>query len=192
MKRLGDWNTVATVTEGHYEFVGQWLTRFGPVAGTDYYNVLVMRVDDTAAFPEALRAALAAEPTVAPGIGRIVPLTETFGFQNVEAFERQACHGVRRWFDALRGKRFHVRMHRRGFRGRLLSQHEELFLDHFVMDALAGADRLRRARRHHRAGNRGSARRSLLLGSRPAGALRVSQARLSRRRDTLRDRGGGT
>jgi len=139
MKRLGDWNTVGTVTEGHYEFVGQWLTRFGPVAGTDYYNVLVMRVDDTAAFPEALRAALAAEPTVAPGIGRIVPLTETFGFQNVEAFERQACHGVRRWFDALRGKRFHVRMHRRGFRGRLLSQHEELFLDHFVMDALAGS-----------------------------------------------------
>jgi len=36
----------------------------------------------------------------------------------------------------LRGKRFHVRMHRRGFKGRLSSQHEEQFLDHHLLERL--------------------------------------------------------
>ncbi|HLF13048.1 MAG TPA: hypothetical protein VJA26_17745, partial [Gammaproteobacteria bacterium] len=35
----------------------------------------------------------------------------------------------------------HVRMHRRGFKGKLSSQHEEQFLDHFLLERLnvAGA-----------------------------------------------------
>jgi tRNA(Ser,Leu) C12 N-acetylase TAN1 len=36
----------------------------------------------------------------------------------------------------LKGKRFHVRMHRRGFKGRLSSQHEEQFLDHHLLERL--------------------------------------------------------
>jgi tRNA(Ser,Leu) C12 N-acetylase TAN1 len=36
----------------------------------------------------------------------------------------------------LRGKSFHVRLHRRGFKGRLSSQNEEGFLDGVLLEAL--------------------------------------------------------
>ena len=36
----------------------------------------------------------------------------------------------------LRGSSFHVRMHRRGFKGRLSSQREEQFLDHYILTRL--------------------------------------------------------
>lgn len=127
-----DWNVVVSVVEDGYSAGKQWLQRYGAIAGTDYYNVLVMKVEDVQAFPEVLRQALAAEPASTAWLGRIMPLSRTFQFQNAEEFERQARVAVQPWVEAVRGKRFHVRMHRRGFKGRLSSQHEELFLDHYL------------------------------------------------------------
>ena len=138
MSRLTDWNVVVTTAELRYPDAKAWLTKFGTVGDTDYYNVLVMRVEDVQAFLETIREELATPP--APHwLGRILPLTITFRFQNPEQFEREACEAVQPWADRLRGKRFHVRMHRRGFRGRLLSQHEELFLDRFLLEQAADA-----------------------------------------------------
>jgi tRNA(Ser,Leu) C12 N-acetylase TAN1 len=43
---------------------------------------------------------------------------------------------VTHWLDKLAGKHFYVRMHRRGFKGRLSSIEEERFLDDFILDSL--------------------------------------------------------
>ena len=43
------------------------------------------------------------------------------------------------WLPELGGRKFHVRMHRRGFKGKLSSQHEEQFLDHFALEKLQEA-----------------------------------------------------
>ncbi|HKK14358.1 MAG TPA: hypothetical protein VKA14_06815 [Gammaproteobacteria bacterium] len=138
MERVADWNVVVTAEARGYRSARRWLARFGAVGATDYYNVLVMRVADVQGFCEALRRELVADPDKVQGLGRVMPLSVTFRFQRVEEFEREACRSIQPWVDRLRARRFHVRIHRRGFRGRLSSQHEELFLDHFLMAALAG------------------------------------------------------
>ena len=135
MAALGEWNVVITVSEHAFAAAREWLARFGKVRRTDYYNVLVLQVEDTAHFPDALKAGLEREPAAAQWLSRIVPLSVTFGFQDAGQFEHQARRAVEPWARALRGKRFHVRMHRRGFKGRLSSQHEETFLDHFLIEA---------------------------------------------------------
>jgi tRNA(Ser,Leu) C12 N-acetylase TAN1 len=91
---MEDWNVVVTLREGDFANTCEILKELGKVARTDYYNVLAMRVEDVAAFPDE------------------------------------------QWLPELAGKSFHVRMHRRGFKGRISSQHEERFLDEILLTSL--------------------------------------------------------
>lgn len=137
MSWVKDWNVVITVPDEGYSLARQRLARFGAVGRTDFYNVLVMRVEDVPTFLEALGEYLAAEMEGVHWLGRVVPLTTLFEFHGAEEFEQQAREAVRPWAEALRGKGFHVRMHRRGLRDVLSSQHEEQFLDHFLLEQTA-------------------------------------------------------
>ncbi|HLF12495.1 MAG TPA: THUMP domain-containing protein [Gammaproteobacteria bacterium] len=110
------------------------LSRFGDVRGSTYRNVLVMKVDDVVAFLEALQSTLEKDASLANAVSRIVPITHGFTFSSAEEFESKSRGIVSEWVPELRGKRFHVRMHRRGFKGKLSSQHEEQFLDVFLLE----------------------------------------------------------
>ena len=50
------WNVVVTLREGGFVDALETLAELGVVARTDYYNVLAMKVEDVAAFPDALQA----------------------------------------------------------------------------------------------------------------------------------------
>jgi tRNA(Ser,Leu) C12 N-acetylase TAN1 len=133
---MRDWNVVATVKEHSYEQACALLRDFGTVAETDFFNVLVMRVEDTVQFVDDLHGCLEALPAVRASLARVMPVSEKFSYQSVEEFEALAKQKVEPWVARLAGTNFHVRMHRRGFKGRLSSQHEELFVDHHIMDRL--------------------------------------------------------
>ncbi len=128
------WNVVVTVNAGRYRQAQALLRAFGQVHKTEYYNVLALSVDDVTAFLDDLARELAADPAAAQSIARVVPVTATFVFQTPEEFEQRATAAVEPWLAQLAGHGFHVRMHRRGFKGRLSSQHEERFLDHFIVE----------------------------------------------------------
>lgn len=131
------WNVVVSVHEKHYQEALALLRTLGRVHRTDFYNVLVVRVDDVDRALDTLSQRLQQEPQVKAWLSRIVPVTTTFVFQSPPEFERQASQAVRQWAPLLAGKSFHIRMHRRGFKGRLSSQDEERFLDRVIIDALA-------------------------------------------------------
>ncbi len=133
---MEDWNVVVTVREGGFAHALQTLAELGTVAPTDYYNVLAMRVEDVAAFPGALQAVAKKHPLLEHWVARAVPITHGFVFQSREELETKAKEVVAKWLSDLAGKCFHVRMHRRGFKGRVSSQHEEQFLDEFLLTAL--------------------------------------------------------
>lgn len=135
---MRDWNVVITVMEHEYRAARASLEAFGPVSRTEFYNVLVMNVGDTTRFTEELAQAAAADPGIFKAIHRVVPATVVFNFQSAEEFEQQASEAVAPWVPLLAGRRFHVRMHRRGFKGRISSEYEEKFLDHHVHERLAG------------------------------------------------------
>ena len=132
-----DWNVVVTVYDGEFKEAFRLLRSYGEVAGTDYWNVLAMRVEDVAEFVRALESATRADATIPNAVARIVPVTAKFRFQSPAEFEEKARSLVERWLSDLKGKSFHVRMHRRGFKGKLSSQHEEQFLDHHLLERMA-------------------------------------------------------
>lgn len=130
------WNVVVTVYDGEYRRALQLLSPFGEVSRTDFRNVLVMTVDDIDSFMQSLQQNIEDDASIPNSISRIVPVTDGFQFQTPEEFEEKARDMVLKWVPALTGKRFHVRMYRRGFKGRLSSQHEEQSLDGYLLEAL--------------------------------------------------------
>ena len=136
---MEDWNVVATVREHGYRQALEFLQVFGAVAGTDYYNVLTLRVADPGSLPALLQDALIHQPALADVLARVVPVEHTFVFQSPAEFERKACEALGGWIGRLGGHSFHVRMHRRGFKDRLGSQPEEQFLDHWLMEQVQTA-----------------------------------------------------
>ena len=135
---MRDWNVVATVRDEAYAAARRVLGELGPVARTDYFNVLVMRVPEVREFAERLTAFWEADPDLDAILGRVTPLERLFEFQTAAEFEARAREAATPWVEGLAGARFHVRMHRRGFRGRLSSQQEERFLDRWIQQRLAG------------------------------------------------------
>jgi len=99
-------------------------------------NVLVMEVSNIPRFLETLNAWVSDDPSLLQLIARVVPVTCTFSFQSPEEFETKAKEAVLYWLPSLAGKRFHVRMHRRGFKGRISSLEEEHFLDKILLEEL--------------------------------------------------------
>jgi tRNA(Ser,Leu) C12 N-acetylase TAN1 len=131
-----EWNVVVTAHEHRYRHARRLLMPLGEVGDTDYFNVLVMRVDAPHTFLDLLMRELTADPNAASCLVRVLPVTVTFPFQSPREFERKAAEAALGWLDALGDSRFHVRMHRRGFKRRLSSLQEEHFLDHLLLDAL--------------------------------------------------------
>jgi tRNA(Ser,Leu) C12 N-acetylase TAN1 len=138
---MRDWNTVATLREEGFEQAVKTLAEIGPVARTQYFNVLIMRIEAINAALEELREWISADRNRFSFLGRLVPLTYVFNFSSPHEFEEQARQAVLTWRPDLADRSFHVRMHRRGFKGQLSSMQEEQFLDEAVVKALQEAGR---------------------------------------------------
>lgn len=135
---LSDWNVVVTVREDGFRRSLALLRQLGKVQPTEYHNVLVMKVDDVGIFLEALDRRVREDPTILEsGISHAVPGGPCFVFQSADEFEAKAKALALDLVPALAGKSFHVRLHRRGFKGRISSPEEERFLDHVLLEALA-------------------------------------------------------
>ncbi|MEW6218402.1 MAG: hypothetical protein AB1634_02585 [Thermodesulfobacteriota bacterium] len=137
---MRDWNVVITVREGGFARARRLLESLGEVGRTDFYNVLVMKAGDRPQYMETLREQVTAEPDLLSQVlARVLPASAVFNFQTPAQFESQAQEIVAALVPALANKAFHVRMTRRGFKGRLSSMDEERFLDHFLLAALEEA-----------------------------------------------------
>jgi tRNA(Ser,Leu) C12 N-acetylase TAN1 len=134
-----DWNVVVTIPEATLREARKFLRQWGDVRRTGYFHVLTMHVDD----PDGFLAAIGKAATETPGIfnilSHVVPAQRTFDFASVEEFEAKARDIAILWAPMLAGKSFHVRLHRRGFKGRLSTPKEERFLDEALLDALEAA-----------------------------------------------------
>jgi tRNA(Ser,Leu) C12 N-acetylase TAN1 len=136
---MSDWNVVVSLRGDCYKRARRLLEQFGTVNRTDYYNVLALKVGDVRGFLNALRQALEPDPALRTCLTRVIPATHVFTFQSVEEFEARAREAAARFAPELAGKSFYVRLHRRGFRGRLGSQREERQLADFLLAALTRA-----------------------------------------------------
>lgn len=135
-----DWNVVVSVRgSGSFKAVRRYLKTVARVDATDYYNVLALTVDDVALFLEAVKRDIGLNPGLGPALARVVPVSRSFVFQDPAEFETSARQTAAAFAPPLAGKAFHVRMHRRGFRGTLVSPEQERSLDRLLLELLAAA-----------------------------------------------------
>ena len=134
-----EWNVVITLPEATFREARKFLRRWGQVHRTGFFHVLAMTVEDVDSF----LAEFGEEVKKAPGIfnilSHVAPAQRTFNFSSAGEFEAKARDIAILWAPMLAGKSFHVRLHRRGFKGTLSTPKEERFLDEALLDALAAA-----------------------------------------------------
>ena len=131
-----DWNVVITASERGFGRARKFFVQFGSVSRTEFFNVLVLRTDDPHLVMEAIVERKLENSDSLAFLSRIVPVSHTFSFQSEEEFKEKAKEISLTWVPELAGKSFHVRMHRRGFKGRLSSPEVERFLDEVLLQAL--------------------------------------------------------
>ncbi len=136
---MQEWNAVISVHERGYRKALDVFGDFGEVRRTEFFNILLLRAEDSSAMLETLRVRALERPDSLAFLARLIPVTRTFTFQNVEEFESRAKEAVLQWVPELSGKSFHVRIRRRGFKGRITSPGEEQLLDTVLLEALAAA-----------------------------------------------------
>ncbi|MBE0427961.1 MAG: hypothetical protein IBX72_16585 [Nitrospirae bacterium] len=131
---MKDWNVVVSVNEKRFSQAVNILREFGQISKTEFYNVLVMKVGDIAGMCDALKKRLEGDPAFLSFLSRLIPVTKSFTFQSPDEFEQKVKETISEWAHQLEGKGFHVRMHRRGFKGRLSSLEEEKMLDELLLE----------------------------------------------------------
>lgn len=134
-----DWNVVVSVNEHGFRKACDILGEVGGIKRSEFLNVLVMQTDDIHNLLEILRDKSMEDIDSLSFLSRLIPVTGTFTFQTPVEFEEKSGTAVLTWVPELAGKAFHVRMHRRGFRGKLSSLKEEQRLDHILLEALNAA-----------------------------------------------------
>lgn len=127
---------VATTRPGEYTRARQLLERFGTVERTEFYNVLLVTVDDIDRFIAAYVERLAEDPRLEDCIASLLPMRNSFTFGNLTEFEEKAKAAALGFSDQLEGLAFHVRIHRRGHRDEISSMVEEKFLDGHLLAEL--------------------------------------------------------
>jgi len=127
------WNVVVTVRERCYPQAKELLRDFGRTLHTDFHNVILLAVDEPLHLLERIEEYLRDKPQERNWLYRVQPVTSSFHFQNPVEFEHKLEEALQPWLPALAGHSFHVRMHRRGFKGRMSSQQEERALGEFIV-----------------------------------------------------------
>jgi hypothetical protein len=134
------WNVIVTLPDATAGQARRVLRRWGTLDRTNHFHVLVMTVDDPNGFLREFGEAVAATPGILNFIAHVFPAQRAFDFATVAEFEEKARDTTIAWAPMLAGKRFHVRLHRRGLKGVLSTPKEERFLDDALLQALGTAE----------------------------------------------------
>ncbi|MEM7595422.1 MAG: hypothetical protein AAF383_28650 [Cyanobacteria bacterium P01_A01_bin.83] len=131
-----DSNVIIHVHEHSFSRAYLLFEKFGKVYQSDFEDILLMKVESIPDFLAAFNARISEDPSLEVVASRIVPVTSTFSFQSSAEFEIKAKQVVLEWLPMLAGKKFYVRMHRKGFKDRIDRQAEETFLDLVILQEL--------------------------------------------------------
>jgi hypothetical protein len=87
---MRDWNVLVTVNAGGWKGALRLLRSLGRVAETQFYNVLLVHVDDPRAFLDALQELAVRDPGAVACLARVAPVETIFTFSSAEEFEARA------------------------------------------------------------------------------------------------------
>lgn len=130
------WNVLVTSLLGHDRDVLRELRQAGDFRRTGFKDVFLGWTDNVEAFLDAVLAHI----SLMERIGKAVPVEQTFSF-HAEDFEEKLAGALHAYLPKLADSRFHVRMERRGFKGRLNSLEIEQGMDRLLKELLLEAEK---------------------------------------------------
>jgi tRNA(Ser,Leu) C12 N-acetylase TAN1 len=129
---------VTTASGGRYRHLLHELSPLGEFRRTDFLGVILGQVAQVPVFLEQVRAERERRLIAFADLGRAVPVECVFPF-HVEEFLDKAQAAIRPYLERLAGRRFYVRLERRGLKGQIVSPEAERALDGFVKAELEQA-----------------------------------------------------
>lgn len=128
------WNVLVTSLLGQERNVFRELRQTGDFRRTDFKDVFLGWTEDMETFLNTVLA----NTFLKERIGKAVPVEQTFSF-HAEDFEEKLEGALHAYLPQLADSRFHVRMERRGFKGRLNSLEIEQEMDRLLKERLLEA-----------------------------------------------------
>jgi len=129
------WNAIVTARGDRLPQARKVLRALGRVERTGFYNVLTMHVDDPEHLIDRLERLFAEHPAAVEAVAHVFPAERCFEFLSPAEFESKSRDVALAWVPRLAGKTLHVRVHRRGRKGTLVSPEAE----RAIADALLAA-----------------------------------------------------
>lgn len=130
---MHEWNVLVTSLMGHSRDLKKVLKEFGDFKATGFRGVLLGRVDSVEGFLERLKDLAAERPEIERILGRVIPFDKVLHFAVPEELAEKLYEAVSDYIPQLTGKKFHVRIERRGFKGKISSPEVERAIDQFVL-----------------------------------------------------------
>src|SRR5947207_14296957 len=124
VEETGAWNMLVTAQEGFARDLLRELKRRGRFRWSTFRNVVIGSVEDQEAFLQSLVELLDQKPFVAAWLGKALPIDATFAVE-VDSFVADAEACLLSYIDQVGNRSFHVRVERRGPKGRLRTEELE-------------------------------------------------------------------
>jgi tRNA(Ser,Leu) C12 N-acetylase TAN1 len=121
--------------EGHERDARRALRPLARLRSSPFRNVLLARVEDPAAVLGAIDDLAARRPELQAWVGKVLPIVRTFAI-DPERFGAQAEDAIAPFLDVVAGRSYHVRVERRGHKGRIDSHAAERALGEWIFEAL--------------------------------------------------------
>ena len=135
---MKEWNILATAFWGRGKDALRLLTLHGEFKGSGFKDVLQGHVEDVNLFLEKLELMRQENPDRMNSLSQILPLEQTFSF-NLPDFMDKLKETVLPYVDKVEGKKFYVRVKRRGHKGEMSSLEIEKEISSFIFEKLERA-----------------------------------------------------
>jgi adenylyl- and sulfurtransferase ThiI len=109
------------------------LRRFGEFTHSEFKGILIGRVEDTSQFLQAIQLAAETGAAWRQHLLRVLPMERVFSF-TPQTLEEQLREAVTPFVQRMTSGAFHVRLERRGHKGKIVSPEVEQRLGDYVME----------------------------------------------------------
>ena len=132
---MKEWNILATAFWGRGKDALRLLTQHGEFKGSGFKDVLQGHTEDANLFLEKLESMRQENPDRMNSLSQILPLERTFNF-NLPDFMDKLKETVLPYVEKVEGKKFYVRVKRRGHKGEMSSLEIEKEISGFIFEKL--------------------------------------------------------
>ena len=137
---MKDWNIIVTTPPGRERYLLPALNHFGTFSRSEFKGTLTGRVEDVGRFLEEIRRAGEEGTAWIQDLLRVLPVEQSFLFSS-QTFEEQLKEAVMPFVQRMASGTFHVRLERRGHKGKINSSEVEKDLGRYVVDVATQQDK---------------------------------------------------